>query len=127
MPRRQLTKRNVLKLHMELLAKACERQERLDDHNNQPHSAIKLRAAAYLLMLGMGPGSKVEVFHDTCFWEATIYERTCDGFYFTYDGSNDELGHAYLDDFLETWRLSNDGTQIYLTLANVDKMIDPFH
>ena len=78
-------------------------------------------------MLCMGEGSKIEVFSGHCFWEATIEAKGRGGFYFTYDGSDDEFGFVYTDDFLETWRLSDDGFQIQLTSSNLEHMRDPCH
>lgn len=87
-------------------------------------SVEELHGAANLLILGLREGSKVEIFHYDRFWEANVEAMGHAGFYFTYDGSDDEFGFVYFDDFLFTWRLAMDDTQIHLTGDNLAFMRD---
>jgi len=89
-----------------------------------PTSAKELHCAANLLILGLREGSKVEVFCHDRFWEASVEAVGGAGFYFTYDGSDDEFGFVYFDDFLFTWRLPMDDNQTHLTADNLAYMRD---
>ena len=86
------------------------------------YSVQELHCASHLLILGLREGRKVEVFYFDRFWEASVEAKGRAGFYFTYDGSDDELGFVYFDDYLFTWRLPMDDT--YLTADNLTRMRD---
>ena len=118
-----LTSKQLAQRRMRLLSTACAKQEELV-HHHKAHPVEELQASAHLVMLGMGVGSKAEVFFGYNFYSVTVEEKTNGGFYFTFDESDDEFGFVYTNDFLKTWRLYEEGVQAHLTNQNVARMRD---
>jgi hypothetical protein len=100
---------------LQILAEMATKQRALYAQHTR-----ELRCAAHLLMLSINNGSKVDVYSGGCFWEARVEAIEDDGFFFTYEGSDDEFGFVRFKEFMEHWRMPYDTTQVHLTSLNLE-------